>query len=164
MTKRSRPDGEIVENMVAATGIRTVRVMHTSEISVDDWKKMIPWYSRELDQLKVKTWEEKKLGLWYLEMKWPVREPFFNQVGVLPEGEKYNALLWYLADAKRMRDVLPDAFEAFLGYVGDFPTRLLVRSANGIPGSVCIWEDAMQECEVKVVEAKWVPEKFVVLS
>ena len=161
--KKKRPAGEVLENVVDKFGLRTLRVMHSAEIDVAAWRKMVPFYSRELGEIQEKTWAESKLGIHYLELKWYVREPFFSRVGELPEGEKYDALLWCLGSAKRIRETLDEAVEAFLGYVGDFPRRLLVRSAKGVPERVIAWTDGFVLCEVDVVEAGWIPERFVIL-
>lgn len=164
--KKKLPAGDVVENVVDKSGIRTLRVAHSAEIEVERWKKVVPWYSRQVNELKVKTWQEKSLGMFYLEMKWPVREPFWTPGSANlqpPEGEKYNSLLWYLGQAKRVRDELPEAVEAFLGYVGELPERLLVRSAKGVPERVIAWTDGFVLCEVDVVEAGWLPERFVIL-
>jgi hypothetical protein len=161
--KKKRPAGEVVENVVDRFGLRTLRVMHSAEIDVASWRKMVPFYSRELGEIQEKTWSEAKLGMFYLELQWYVREPFFSKVGELPEGEKYDTVLWCLGQAKRIRDVLEEAVEAFLGYVGELPSMLLVRSAKGIPERVVAWEDGWVMVEVDVVEAGWIPERFVIL-
>lgn len=164
--KKRRPDGDVVENVVDKNGLRTLRIMHSGEIDVDAWRKMVPFYSRELDEIQEKTWAESKLGIYYLEMKWYVREPFWtpgSNDAIPPAGEKYNSLLWCVGQEKRIRDTLEVAFEAFLGYVGDLPRRLLVRSAKGVPERVIAWTDGFVLCEVDVVEAGWLPERFIVL-
>jgi hypothetical protein len=161
--KKKRPDGDVVLNVVDKNGLRTLKIMNSGEIDVDAWRKYIPFYSRELGEIQEKVWSESKLGVHYLELKWYVREPYFSQTGELPEGEKYDALLWCLGPAKRIRETLEEAVEAFLGYVGDLPKMLLVRSAKGIPERVIAWTDGFVLCEVDVVEAGWLPERFIVL-
>jgi hypothetical protein len=154
------PAGEVLENELTAYGLHRFHVASGEALDKAAWMATIPWYARQHgDPVFVREWSEDLLGIYHLELCWKARDMF--DVNKKLGGRYEPALLWWIGKAARLRDTIPEAIEAYLGYSGQIPVYLWLRSKNGAPDA---YRDEVTDITVEIVTADWVPDKFLLLS
>ena len=152
------PDGEILENVISSFGLRRLHIASGDPLNREAWVDKIPWYARISGTVQARAWTEDVLGMHHLELYWQCRDLININKGRRPGFEP--ALIWWIGNVARMRDTLPEAIEAFLGYAGFLPDVALLRVKAGAPD---VYVDEVTGVELNIREAGWVPEKFLFL-
>lgn len=151
-------EGEILENYISTYGLRRLHVANGDPLDRKAWIEKVPWYARQVQKVLVREWREELLGIHHLELYWHCRDLININKGKRPGYAP--GLVWWLADCTRLRDALPTAVEAFLGYSGKLPGMVLMRTKGDAPD---VYVEPLTGLELVLRAADWVPEKFVCL-